>query len=341
MEKGSEMKQKTNHSHMRFGLVPLLCLLMLPPQAADFAECGGRKQRLVYVGMILGAGGLGDRSFNDSAYEGLRDAQRQYGIRFELANHLTPNKNRAAIAGFAREKFDLIIGIGYENREIIEETAAAFPDIHFAAIDVVARGDNVASVIFREPEGDFLMGVLAAMLTRTRTVGVIGGMDIPVIRRIESGFRQGVDFKNDRVRVLFQTAGAFNDPARGRRLALEMYNRGADVIYNAAGRTGLGIIEAAKETDKLTLGTSGDQRYLAPDHVVGNRPKRVDRAVLTLIAEIKAGRFIPGIRSFGFKEGGLQLGPFNPALVTPSMRAELDRLKQKIIQGEIKVYSGE
>lgn len=185
------------------------------------------------------------------------------------------------------------------------------------------------------------MGVLAAMLSQTGKVGFIGGMDIDVIRRIEAGFRQGVAHQNPGVIVVSDLAGTFSDPAVGRALALAQYEAGVDVIYNAAGRTGLGIIEAAKESGKLTIGTSGDQRYLAPGHVVGNRPKRVDTAVLTLVRELSEGRFTPGVRSLGLAEEGLSLGPFDEALVMPEMLARIEELKKRIIAGEIVVEIGE
>lgn len=236
---------------------------------------------------------------------------------------------------FGRQEYDLIIGIGFENRAAIERAAKEFPKLNFAIIDVAVEGDNIASVIYREQEGDFLMGVLAAMLTKNKVVGFIGGMDIPVIRRIESGFKQGVAYQDRSVNVLSDIAGTFADPKIGKSLALDQYKAGADVIYNAAGRTGLGIIEAARESGKLTIGTSGDQRYLAPGNVVGNRPKRVDTAVLALVKEIRNNQFTPGIHSFGLKDLGLSLGPFDKTLVTDEMLELLENLKQRIITGEI------
>jgi len=294
-------------------------------------------KRVFYLGMILGSGGLGDRSFNDSAYKGLRNAQVQYGIRFEIANFGSDDANLEAVRGFALDSYDLIIGIGFENRPVIEKVAREFPDTRFALIDVVAQGSNIASIVFREQEGDFLMGVLAAMLTESKTVGFIGGMDIPPIRRIESGFRQGVYYQDPDVTILADLAGSFSDPDTGMKLALSHYDRGADIIYNAAGRTGLGIIEAAKKRGKLTIGTSGDQRYLAPGNVVGNRPKRVDAAVFKLVEEIRAGDFKAGIYSLGLKEGGLSIGPFDESIVTRAMRKRLKQLEHKIVAGGIVV----
>ena len=239
--------------------------------------------------------------------------------------------------GLIRQGYDLVIGIGFENAGYIETLAQEHPDRHFAVVDTVVEGDNVACVIYREQEGDFLMGVLAAMLTESKRVGFIGGMDIPPIRRIQSGFEQGVAYQDGEVEVIVDLAGTFSDPEIGKSLARAQYEVGADVIYNAAGGTGLGIIETAKEMDRLTIGTSGDQRYLAPGNVVGNRPKRVDTAVLTLVEEVLNDEFSPGTRSLGLEEEGLSLGPFDENLVTDAMLERLEVLRQQIIDGEIEV----
>jgi basic membrane protein A len=289
------------------------------------------------VGMILGSGGLGDRSFNDSAYAGLQEAQEQYGTRFHVITRTSEEADMEELRNLLRQGYDLIVGIGFENADYIATLAQESPDRHFAVIDTTAEGDNVASIIFREQEGDFLMGILAAMLTEGKKVGFIGGMDIPPVQRIESGFRQGIAYQDDSVEIVSDIAGTFADPEVGKSLALAQYGAGVDVIYNAAGRTGLGIIEAAQEANALTIGTSGDQRYLAPGHVVGNRPKRVDTAVLVLIEELEAGRFTPGVRSLGLAEEGLALGPFDESMVTGAMLERLETLQEQIVTSEIVV----
>ena len=309
---------------------------------ASLVGCGLGAQpptaaRVLSVGMILGSGGLGDRSFNDAAYAGLQEAQRQFGIRFQVVSRTTEQADLEELGRLIRQGYDLIVGIGFENANYIETLAQQAPDHKFAIVDTVVQGDNVASIVYREQEGDFLMGVLATMLTQSKRVGFVGGMDIAVIRRIESGFKQGVAYQDDSVAVVSDLAGTFADPEIGKSLALAQYKAGVDVIYNAAGRTGLGIIEAAKETGQLTIGTSGEQRYLAPGNVVGNRPKRVDTAVIMLIEELANDRFSPGIRSLGLAEEGLSLGPFDENIVTDAMLEWLEGLKQQIIAGEIAV----
>ena len=294
-------------------------------------------QRILNVGMLLGAGGLGDRAFNDSAYAGLQAAQKQFNIRFETLPYMSDDANLDGLRRLSRQGYDLIIDIGSDDAAYIGTLAQEFPDRKFALVDAILAEDrdNVTSIVWREQEGDFLMGVLAAMLTRNRQVGFIGGTDIAITRRIESGFRQGAAYQDSNVAVVANIAGTWSDPEAGKTLAQQQYQSGVDVIYQAAGRTGLGVIEAATEANRLTMGTSGDQRYLAPDNVVGNRPKRVDAAVLLLVEELLQGKFQPGVRSLGLKEGGLELGPFNETLVTAAMRQRLDEVKQKIVAGEI------
>jgi basic membrane protein A len=181
------------------------------------------------------------------------------------------------------------------------------------------------------------MGALAAMLTKTKKVDVVGGTDIPAIRRIISGFKQGVAYQDSSVEASSDIAGTFSDPQAGYNLAMKRFNEGIDVIHNGASKTGLGIIQAAQEAGKYTTGTSGDQRYLAPGHMIGNRPKKVDTAVQMLIEEVSNGTFKAGVLSLGLKENGLSLGPFDETVVTPAILKRLNEIKQKIVNGEIQV----
>ncbi len=319
--------------------------IVLLAAASLLSGCGQQGQTesqatsVLKVGILLGSGGLGDKSFNDSAYKGLLDAQKKYNLRFETANFSTPEANLDSLRAFARQNCDLIIGIAYENLNNVQTVAAEFPKIHFAEIDAELNAPNVESFVFREQEGDFLMGVLAAMLTQTKYVGVIGGTDIPAIQRIMAGYRQGVAYQDAGVKTFADFAGTFSDPQVGLDLASKRYAEGADIIHNAASKTGLGIIQAAQRLNRWTTGTSGDQRSLAPGNVIGNRPKRVDTAVLMAIQAASTGKFTPGVLSLGLKEDGLTLGPFDETIVKPDMLNRLETLKQKIIAGEINVQA--
>jgi basic membrane protein A and related proteins len=319
-------------------LVSLLAVITIFPLLSG---CGApsKPQNIINVGVILASGGLGDKSFNDSAYKGLLEAQKKYNIRFEMADFSDKESNLEALRSFARNNYDLVIGIAYENMDNIKTVAAEFPNVHFAGVDYELKGNNIESVVYREQEGDFLMGVLAAMLTRTKYVGVIGGTDIPAIRRIMSGFKQGVAYQDSSVKVFTDFAGTFSDPEIGLRLATNRYTEGADVIHNAASKTGLGIIQAAQQMNRWTTGTSGDQRYLAPGNMLGNRPKRIDNTLEMLIEEATHHQFSPGIRSLGLKENGIMTGPFDEVVVTPPMLNRLEELRQKIVNGQIIVQA--
>jgi basic membrane protein A and related proteins len=295
------------------------------------------KHKVLKVGVLIGAGGLGDRSFNDSAYSGLLEAQKQYNIRFETVTPVTEESRLDSLRLFAGNSYDLIIGVAFENQNALEKVAREYPKLKFGGIDFESTEPNIASIVYREQEGDFLMGVLAARLSQSKYVGVIGGADIPSIRRIMAGFKQGVVYQDPAVGCFTDFAGTFSDPELGLKIALARYKEGADIIHNAASKTGLGIIEAAKQSGKFTTGTSGDQRYLAPGNIIGNRPKKVDTAVLMLIDDINKGRFKGGVRSLGLKENGLMLGPFDPGLVDQDTLGRLENLKRDIINGKIKV----
>jgi basic membrane protein A and related proteins len=319
-----------------------LSLIVMLLSVTLFAGCGSpsvNSGNVLNVGIIFGSGGLGDKSFNDSAYKGLLEAQKKYNIRFDTVNFTDNVSNLGALRVFAKNNYDLIIGIAFENMANIQTVAKEYPNVNFAAIDVELAGNNIASFVYREQEGDFLMGVLAALVTKTKSVGVIGGTDIPAIRRIIAGFKQGVTYQDSNVKIFSDFAGTFSDPEIGLKMALSRYGEGADVIHNAASKTGLGIIEAAKQLNKWTTGTSGDQRYLAPGNMLGNRPKQIGNTVEMVIEEVYNNTFKPGVRSLGLKENGISLGPFDETVVTPAMLNRIEELKQKIISGQIVVKS--
>lgn len=309
------------------GLVLVQCSSLVPISEAT---------PVFHVGLALGKGGLGDRSFNDAAYQGLVEARRKYNVAFAVTEYYGAQGAYDELRAWLDSGYDMIIGVGYENAPIIKQLAQEYPDRTLVVIDESVEAENVTSVVFREQEADFLMGVLAAMLTRTGNVGFIGGMDIPPVQRIEAGFRQGVAYHDETVQVVSTYVGAFDDPETARQLAMDMYqNMDIDLIYNAAGKSGLGVIEAAKLADKWTLGTTGDQRYLAPGNVIGNRQKRLDVVVMDMIEATREGTIVPGIYSYGLAENGFQLGPFDESIVTPSMLGYIYGLQDKIIKGVI------
>jgi basic membrane protein A len=295
----------------------------------------------IKVGLQLSVGGLGDKSFNDSAYTGLEEAQRKYGIEFETAPWENPMLNANNLEDWAKVDYDLIIGIGYGNATPINEVATQYPDKRFAIIDFAGQGNNVWSAIYREYEGDFVVGVLAGLVTRSHMVGFIGGGVTPIVRRIELGFAQGVENVDSSISFISDYVGEFDDPIRGRLLAETQYTLGVDVIYQVAGRCGLGAIQAASEFGKWIISTGGDHSDLAPTAVLTSRIKNVGKAVFDVIQAVVEDRFEGGvIKSYGFAEGGLSMAAIRPGVfkvVTPAIQNIMQEIQAQVITGKIKV----
>ncbi len=295
----------------------------------------------IKVGLLLSIGGLGDQSFNDSAYSGLEEAQRRYGIDFEFALWDNPTKNAQVLGNWSKLDYDLIIGVGYGNATAVNEVAGQYPDNNYALIDFAGEGDNVWSATYREYEGDFVVGVLAALVTQTRIVGFMGGGVTPVVHRIEMGFAQGVKNVDPSISFISDYVGEFDDPLKGRLLAETQYMLGADVIYQVAGRCGLGAIDTANELKHWIISTGGDHSNLAPNAVLTSRIKNVGRAVLDIIEDVLEDRFEGGVeKSYGFAEGGLMLAPIRPSVskvVTPPIQAIMQEIQAQVIGGKIKV----
>lgn len=271
---------------------------------------------VVTVALALASGDLGDRAFNDSAYAGLQRAQRDLRARFRVA----PFRSGApaeTLRALAQERPDLLIAIGQENAAAIAQVAAEYPAQRFAILDAAVEAPNVSAVIFRELEGDFLAGALSALLSPDGSVGFLGGADVPVIRRIEHGWRQGVQYINPDAEILVEYIGGTDDfsgfgkPDVGLLLTTSLFERGADVVYTPAGRSALGAIEAAAQAGKLVITTGADQRYLAPTAVATSRTKNMDAAVFMLVRELAADTLEPGVRELGLDAGGVGLAPLD------------------------------
>jgi basic membrane protein A len=293
------------------------------------------------VGLLLSVGGLGDKSFNDSAYEGLLEAQQEFGIEFDTVPWENPMSNVVHLEEWAEAGYDLIIAIGFGNAAPISEVAAKYPDRRFAIVDVSAEGSNVWSAIYREYEGDFVVGVLAALVTQTRMVGFIGGGITPIVRRIELGYAQGVKNVDASISFISDYVGEFDDPVKGRLLAETQYMLGVDVIYQVAGRCGLGAIESASELGKWIISTGGDHSDLAPSAVLTSRIKSVGKPVRDVIQAVVEDRFEGGVvKSYGFAEGGLRMAPIRPTVfkvVTPAIQGIMQEIQAQVIGGQIKV----
>jgi basic membrane protein A len=296
------------------------------------------------VGLVFDVGGKGDKSFNDSAYEGLTRAQHDFGIEISDFEPGQDADREVGLRKLAARGFDVVIGVGFLFTDAIRTVARDFPDIDFVLVDGRIEGlPNVASLVFREEEGSFLVGALAAMKSTTGTLGFVGGMDVPLIHKFEAGFRAGVAHLSPEARVLVGYAGvrpeAFADPVRGKEIALSQIGQGADIVFHASGVTGLGVIEAAKERGKLAIGVDSNQNSVAPGVVFTSMIKRVDNAVYRQIADSFRGEFQGGLVEFGLAEEGVgfAVDENNRSLLSASMLERAAGLKDSIIQGWIAV----
>jgi basic membrane protein A len=331
---------------LRCGGAALLAALVL------VGGCGGAKRqganRPLHVGMVFDVGGLGDKSFNDLAYQGLLRARDELGITFEYFEPTQSSDREAALRLFAQGEANLILGVGFLFTDDIRAVARDFPEKHFACIDYSwTEGEqvppNLLGLKFREEEGSFLVGALAAMVTQTGVIGFVGGMDIPLIHKFEAGYRAGATHQRPDIKVLVNYAGvtgdAFKNPSKGKELALAQYEQGADIIYHASGSTGLGVFEAAREKGRLVIGVDADQSAEAPGLVLTSMIKRVDLVVFEEVARAKEGRFQGGVRVLGLKDQGVDYvrNASNAQWVTPQRQAQLETLAQEIAAGTLRV----
>ncbi|WP_425256704.1 BMP family lipoprotein [Rubrivivax sp. RP6-9] len=288
--------------------------------------------------VIYDMGGKFDKSFNQAAFDGAEKWKKETGktyLEFEISN---PTQREQAKRRMAERGADPIVGIGFSQGSSMEKVAKDFPKLKFAIIDSVVNLPNVQSTVFKEHEGSFLVGMLAAMASKTGKVGFVGGMDIPLIRKFQCGFEQGAKYANPKVAVSANMTGttptAWNDPARGAELAKAQFAGGVDVVFAAAGGTGIGVYQAAKDAGKYAIGVDSNQNHLQPGTMLTSMVKRVDVAVYNAFKGVT-----PGVQALGLKEGGVDyaLDEHNAKLIGADMKKKVDAAKADIIAGKIKV----
>ena len=332
-------------------LVVATCLLaaaslLLPKRAVEPEARGAHAD--VRVGLVFDVGGRGDKSFNDSAYEGISRATRELGVSSELCEPTGAEDREAALRLFAARGFDLVIGVGFIFSTDVNVVAADFPRTEFACVDYVPPADgvipeNVVGLGFREEEGSFLVGAVAGAMTKTKHVGFVGGMDIPLIHRFEAGYRAGVGRVCPSCEVHAAYAGttpdAFRDPAKGKAVAVSQISAGADVLYHASGTTGHGVFEAAADMGVLAIGVDSDQYDEKPGTVVTSMIKRVDVAVFDTVRSVLDGQFHGGLRSFGVAEDGVGYVSDGPHAegIPDDVKRTVSALRARIASGEIQV----
>lgn len=288
--------------------------------------------------IIFDMGGKFDKSFNEAAYNGMERWKKETGktyLEFEVSNE---SQREQAIRRMAEKGASPIIAMSFSQASAIEKMAKEFPKLQFAIIDMVVDLPNVQSVVFKEQEGSFLVGAMAAMASKTGKVGFVGGMDIPLIRKFQCGYEQGAKFVNAKAEVFGNMTGttgaAWNDPARGGELAKAQFAKGADVVFAAAGGTGMGVYQAAKDSGKLAIGVDSNQNHLQPGTMLTSMLKRVDVAVYNVAKGHKPGMSVLGLKEDGV---GYAVDANNAKLVSADMKTKVDAMKADIISGKIKV----
>jgi basic membrane protein A len=314
-----------------------------------------------HVGMVYATGGLGDGSFNDQAQQGLFQAEEEFNIQYQQ----TQPDEAAQFGEFQQQlasstdpDYDLVSCIGFLQKDSLSSNAPDYPDQDFQIVDEIVDEPNVASYTFREHEGSFLVGVLASTLTTmsfsagagstqsdSTNLGFVGGIEGPLIRKFEAGFKAGVSYANDDVDVSTSYVGDFNDPTAGREAALSMYNSGSDIVFHAAGNTGTGVFQAAQDQGRFAVGVDRDQSVTKPsyqDVILASMAKRVDTAVYNAIEAKVNGEYPGGSQTtLGLEEGGVacvygqQLGSEIPE----DVRTAVGDAREGIINGDISVPS--
>jgi basic membrane protein A len=294
--------------------------------------------------VVYDMGGKFDKSFNEGVYNGLEQFRKETGIEYREFEVTNETQRKQAIERMASRGMSPVLGVGFAQGPAMEEVAKANPDSQFAIIDSVIDLPNVRSIIFKEHEGSFLVGVLAAMASKTGKVGFVGGMDIPLIRRFACGFVQGAKHANADVEVYQNMTGttpsAWNDPTKGGELARSQFDRGADVVFAAAGGTGIGVYQAAADSGKLAIGVDSNQNHLQPGTMLTSMLKRVDVAAYKAFSDANANNFTTGIQVLGLAEGGVDwaLDEHNKDLISDAMKQAAAKAKADIIAGTITVH---
>ena len=313
------------------------------------AGCGGNTSSdlvddVIKVGMVADIGGINDESFNQSAWEGLQEAKEDFNIEIKVIESKQPSEYVSNIESLVDEGMDLVIGVGFNMKDAIESHANNYPEQKFAIIDETYDEipENVTSILFKENEAAFLTGLIAGKMTKTNQVGFIGGMDNALISKFEYGYKYGVNLANSNAKFSSQFAGTFSDAAKGKSIANQMYGNNIDVILSAAGGTGLGVIESAKENNKYAIGVDKDQSSLAPENILTSALKKVNVGVYDTVKDLVEGNLKGGeARIYGFKEDGVGIPESTKNLVPQDVLDYVNEMKEKVKNGEIKVPATE
>jgi basic membrane protein A len=293
--------------------------------------------------IVFDMGGKFDKSFNEAAYNGAERFRKETAIVYREFEVTGEAQREQAVRNMARRGSQVVVSIGFSQASGLEKVAREFPATKFAIVDAVVNAPNVQSIVFKEHEGSFLVGMAAAMASKTGKIGFVGGMDIPLIRKFALGYVEGARYVNPQIEVFQNMTGttpaAWSDPTRGGELARSQFDRGADVVYAAAGGTGLGVLQAAKDKGKLAIGVDSNQNHIHPGAILTSMVKRVDLAVYEAFKTARDGTWKPGLRNLGVAEDavGYALDQHNRGLITAEMQRRLQQARADIVAGKIKV----
>jgi len=332
----------------RLRLLALACIVSVcvagcsgktPSTSAGSSASGGSLK----IGMVTDVGGLGDKSFNDSAYNGLQRAKKDLNVGITVLQSRAVSDYEPNLSTLAQQGDTLVFAIGFLMHDSLNDVAPRFSSTHFAIIDSIVDQPNVTSVTFKEEESSFLAGVLAGLTTKKNVVGFLGGIQSPLIEKFRDGYEAGVKSVNPKAQVLIKYTGSFDDVASGKEYTALLYDQGADIVYAAAGKCGLGAIDEAKgrPSGYYVIGVDSDQDALAPGKVLTSALKHVDNAVYKLVGDVVKGSVLSGHIVLGLKEDGVGLTTmkYTRSLVPPGALATVERYRQAIIRGVIKVPS--
>ena len=309
--------------------------------AGVFCFTGVASAKKMRVAMVTDLGGVNDQSFNQSAWEGLKRAESELGVKVAYKESRQDADYAPNMETLTDAAFDLIWGVGFLMGDAIKTTARINPDQKYAIIDYSYGPEtpkNVGCVVFQEEQPSFLVGYIAGKMTQTNKVGFVGGIKFPLIEKFEYGFMAGVKLANPDCEVLRQYAESFTDAAKGKAIANNMYQQGADIVFHASGGVGDGVIEAAKEKDKWAIGVDKDQNFLAPDNVLTSAMKRVDNAIFDMVKKLTKGEFKGGETVvYNLSNDGVGIAPTSGKHVPKPILDEVDELIQKVKSGSISV----
>ncbi|MFJ8065709.1 BMP family ABC transporter substrate-binding protein [Psychrobacillus sp. NPDC096426] len=314
----------------------IIVALMLT--ACSSNETNTKADKRVKIGVMLSDTGLGDQSFSDLGLIGLEQARDELNISFDYREIKETSTYEKGLEELIAQGNDLIIGLGFSLQEALETVAPKYPDTSFVLLDSVSDVPNIYNVTFKEDEGSYLLGALAAMKTQSNVIGFIGGLDTPLIQKFEKGFTEGVKSQNPEAQVLSTYANSFGDDKLGASIAKDMIAAGADFIYPAAGFTGVGAILEAQKAGIYSFGVDSDQYYLAENSIVSSMLKQVDIAIFNTIKEfVDTGKLADKNTVLGIKENGVNLAPIRVISLSPAEQSKLEKLREDISSGSITI----